>query len=288
MKKLILICVSIFSCFSLSSQDFDKLTDTYLGVNAEGFTQPAVDMFCGFTNTGLKNEIAIPKKLYFKIGIAGSAVFISESQKTFTGKTDESFSPYQELTVPTIVGPNVPVSTQGKGGTTYTFPGGLDLSYLPVATPQLTVGGVLGSELLLRFMTVDIKDKIGKVQFLGAGLRHDIGQYFAKGAVDVSAGYYFQNFKVGEYMNTTTHYFELGVGKKFGILNVYGMAGYQAGKMDVTYTNNNENNLNVKLNASNNIRGGLGLGLDFRLFHLFFEGHYSTQLVTTAGFGFKF
>lgn len=288
MKSILALTLLLFCCSCIYSQDFDKLTDSYLGENAEGFTQPAVDMFCGFTNTGLKNEIAIDKKLYFKIGIVGSAVFISESQKTFTGKTDETFTPYQEVVVPTIVGANEPISVQGKGGTTYTFPGGLNLSYLPVATPQITVGGLYGSELLLRFITIDIKDKIGKVQFLGAGLRHNIGQYFTKGTVDVSLGYYLQNFKVGEYMNTTTHYIELGVGKKFGFLNLYGMAGYQIGNMVVKYDTNNENNVDVKLNPSNSLRGGVGLGFDFNLFHLFFEGHYATQMIATAGFGFKF
>ncbi len=289
MKRFYFFLVLFFPGLSLFSQDFEKLTDSYLGINALGFTQPAVDIFSGMVNTGLHNEIAIPKKFYFKIDLVASAAFVSEKQKYFTARTDESFSPYQEVPAPTIVGPNVPVSVTGNGGATYVFPGGLGLSYVPVATPQITVGGILGSEILVRFMGVDIKDKIGKVQFLGLGIRHDIGQYFANGTVDISFGYYYQNFKVASYLNNSNHYFELGVGKKFSIIDLYAMIGYQASNMHVTYQNNDQrNNVDFTLNAKNPLRGGIGVCLDFNLLHFFVEGHYTNQLVATAGLGFKF
>lgn len=288
MKKIWILLAFLTPWISLKSQDFEKLTDSYLGINSQGFTQPAVDIFSGMVNTGLHNEISIPQKLYFKIDVLASAAIISEKQKTFKGKTDDTFAPYQEATVPTIVGPNVPVSITGNGGAQFIFPGGLGISYVPVMTPQLTVGGIYGTELLVRFMGIDIKDKIGKLQFLGFGLRHDIGQYFTKGKVDLSFGYYFQNFKVASYLNNTNNYFELAAGKSFGILDLYAMLGYQVSDMHVTYKNSDEeNDIDFTLKANSPLRGGIGVGLDFNLFHLFFEGHYANQLVATAGFGVK-
>ena len=289
MKKPVLILLILVSGGVLFSQDFERLTDSYLGVNAEGFTQPAVDIFSGMVNTGLHNEVSIRDSFYFKLDFIASAAFISDDQKTFIAKTDPDFRPYQEVEVPTIVGLNESISIQGDSGATYVFPGGLGINYVPTVAPQIIVGGIFGTELMVRFLTLDIKDKIGKLQFFGIGVRHNIGQYFANNALDVSLGYYYQNFKVASYLNNTNHYFELAAGKTFGILDLSAMIGYQASDMRVTYTSGEEeDNVDFTLDAKSPLRFGLGVGLDFGLLHLSFEGHYANQLVGTAVLGFTF
>lgn len=131
------------SGLNLTGQAVEDLFDAYVDENSSGYIQPLSDLFTSALNTGIREWSAIDTALYFRIGMVASIAFPSTAQKTFTASTDPNFDPHQTAEVPTIIGNIQPVYVNGVNGTIYVFPGGYNLKRMPMATPQVTVGGIL-------------------------------------------------------------------------------------------------------------------------------------------------
>ncbi len=68
-----------------------------------------------------------------------------------------------------------------------TLPPGANLSRLIAAVPQIEIGSLYGTELLLRFVPpVKFDTNVGDFSFYGVGLRHSISQYFPQRWFDCS------------------------------------------------------------------------------------------------------
>jgi hypothetical protein len=61
----------------------------------------------------------------------------------------------------------------------YVFPSGGDISNMAAGVPQLEVGSLWGTELLIRYIPkVNLGQWVGDFSFWGIGLKHSISQYF--------------------------------------------------------------------------------------------------------------
>ncbi|NQW30748.1 MAG: hypothetical protein HQ472_09585 [Ignavibacteria bacterium] len=68
-----------------------------------------------------------------------------------------------------------------------TLPPGVDMSALIAGVPQLEIGSLWGTELLLRFIPpVEFDRNVGKFSFWGVGLKHSISQYFPERWFDLA------------------------------------------------------------------------------------------------------
>ncbi|MBM4179095.1 MAG: hypothetical protein FJ211_07160 [Ignavibacteria bacterium] len=68
-----------------------------------------------------------------------------------------------------------------------TLPPGANLSRLVAAVPQIEIGSLFGTELLVRFIPpVEFDTNVGDFSFYGVGLRHSISQYFPQRWFDCS------------------------------------------------------------------------------------------------------
>lgn len=64
----------------------------------------------------------------------------------------------------------------------FNLPEGGNLNYIFAMVPQIEIGSLYGTELLLRFIPpVDMGKIIGEFAFWGVGLKHSISQYFNEG-----------------------------------------------------------------------------------------------------------
>ncbi len=64
----------------------------------------------------------------------------------------------------------------------FNLPEGANINYLMAMVPQVEIGALYGTELLLRFIPpVNMGKDIGKFAFWGIGLKHSISQYFNDG-----------------------------------------------------------------------------------------------------------
>lgn len=217
----------------LSAQTVEDLLDTYLDDNANPYLQPLSDLFTLSINNGTREWSAIDTSFYIRVGIIASNAYPSTSQKTFIAKTGEDFEPAQMVTAPTIIGSIDPVIVDGLNGTAYVFPGGYNLKSFRTATPQITLGGFLNSEVNLRYFAFNLDSDLGKISSLGVGFRHALNPYFHALPVELSVGYYYQNFKDDPYIDVQSHLLSAFVGRSGQWWSVHLMGAYQKAEAEI-------------------------------------------------------
>jgi hypothetical protein len=194
--------------------------------------------------------------------------------------------------VPTIVGKNEVTSVQGTTGLTYTFPGGFDLKYIAFGMPQLSVGGIAGTELSVRFLPYDFGGDFGKLQVLGVGIRHSISQYFLKDSpIAINIGYNYNQADFGRYMALQSHlgYVQAGISNKR--IGAFIWAGYQTGIVDITYDDNRETTpqpVTANLKGKQPFLGGIGAQLQTGFFSLAVGVGGPVPLTGYSTVGFRF
>lgn len=123
---------------------------------------------------------------------------------------------------------------------TFLPPPGVNLDVLPMVMPQVAVGLPFGSELGLRMIpTIDAGD-IGKISFLGLGLKHSISQWIPLFPVDIAGQFYWQKLEVGSVLTSSHIAFNVHASKQFGfkMLNwtPYLGLGLESSSIDIEYT----------------------------------------------------
>ena len=155
LKTLYALCLIPFflvnfkTIYGQENEDLSVIMNVYQEGNGQGYLQPLADAFTTNLHSGLYRSPKIQEGFHLDLGVVTSLSFIGSSQKTFTAVTQPD-PPNQEVTAPTIFGDNQPVRIPTEEGTTYTFPGGYEVSMLPLAVPQLRIGTLFGTEALVR------------------------------------------------------------------------------------------------------------------------------------------
>lgn len=76
---------------------------------------------------------------------------------------------------------------------TFNLPPGADLNTLAAGVPQLEIGSLWGTELLLRFIPpVNMGKNVGDFAFWGIGIKHSISQYFQDRTFDMAIQFVYQ------------------------------------------------------------------------------------------------
>lgn len=287
----ILIILSLVFVTPLFAQDFEDLISKYTEENGQGYMRPLADAFGGSLNSGLFSTARIPKMgFHLRIGVEAMAAFVADKQKTFDATTPEYFFPETTVEAPTIFGDIEAQEVAGEGGTTYLFPGGMNVKLLPIAVPQLTVGSVFGTEAVIRWFQFDMGDDFGEIKLLGYGLRHSISQYLPSILpVDLSAGVFIQSFKVADIVDANTFFAGIQASWRASILTLYGGLGYESAKMDIAFTvgeGENEEEIAYNLKSDNSFRFTVGFALQLFILRIHADYNMGYQNVACAGVSF--
>jgi len=262
------------------AQKLEDYLSRYLGDNGKKYLQPLGDAFGANMNSGLYHSAHIPRVgLHLGLDLLIPAALIAEDQRTFTA-TEEGFYPVTTREVPTVFGDTQPVSIAGQGGTVYNFPGGYDLSMLPLAIPQVTVGSLLGTELTLRYAVAQLNEDIGDLTLTGIGIRHSVSQYIPLFPIDVSVSYFHQTLKVGDILDAATDVVGVQASKSFSLLTLYGGVAYEKAGMDVSYTHGEgaeAETIAFSLEGQNKMRMTVGANLHLALFQLHADYSLASQ-----------
>lgn len=300
--------LALLACIAtpLSAQIEDQLS-AYTGANATGYLQPLANAFGADLNCGIFRSASIPYlRPTVRLEVQVMSVLFGSDDKTFRAITEHGFSPEQRVSAPTVVGSEKAVLVDGDGGTTYAFPGGFDLHSFALAAPQLRVGGLYGTEAILRYFAMKVgggdeegdKD-LGDVSLFGLGLKHDISRYMPPGLpVDLSAGFFWQRFSLGENEKgghlMESNAFSLGVqaSKKLGFFFVpYTGLSYDTHSMDVSYDSEAEGEketIDVDFDKTSTLHFTLGLMLNTPGLNIFGEYNIASQSSFSFGVGLGF
>ena len=116
-----------------------------------------------------------------------------------------------------------------------------DLSFLPLAAPQISLGTVFGTRVTFRYLpSITIDEELGKFKYFGFGIQHNPGVLLPTPLpFDVGVGFFTQTLEIGTLFKAKTTAFGLNASKKLGIgpISITPYAGFMLEKsnIDITY-----------------------------------------------------
>jgi hypothetical protein len=281
----------IFFSFSIHAQ-INTFIGPYSGENKNGYLQPVASLLTASFNTGTVTASHIDSGFHVYFDIIGSASFVlADDLKYFEASAPAYFIPQSTTKASTLLGPGEVVNLQGVNGTVYTFPAGMDLKFLSLAVPQITIGSLLGTQFSARFLAYDFKDDVGKLEYLSLGIRHDLHRYLLKNKnVDISIGYWYQQNKLGTYADLKTQLAQITLGQHGKHWNYFAFAGYQSGKMHGQYqsTDSESTTVTYALQNKNHLLAGLSGGLSWGALHIQSSVSGLSPVITSLSIGLKF
>jgi len=289
----------------VSAQLLEQQLSAYTGRNGSAYVAPLVDAFSADLNAGIFHSASIPGAgLRVRLGIRFMSVFFTDKDRTFLATTEGNFRPQQTVEVPTVVGPNGAVYVDGEvPGVRYVFPGGFDLDSFSFAVPQLSIGAVYGTEVLVRYFAFNPGNVgFGALNLYGFGLQHNISQHIgARIPVDLAAGLFWQRFSMGRNERgddlATAEAFTAGLqaSKRIGELEPYAGVSYETFSMNVEYAARMINftdetvtldDVEFSFHSSRNYR--ITLGMSFHLAFMSAHGEYNIGGQNALSFGLTF
>lgn len=268
---------------ALSFAQIEANLDSYTGQNAKGYLMPLKDGFGAALNDGTFRTAAVPKS-GFNLNFEIKSMFVKfgDSDDTFTARTEDGFYPSAEVTAPTVVGDTEAVPYIGQGGAEAIFPGGFDIGSIGLAVPQLTIGSVMGTQAVVRYIAVNTGDvEIGDLSLMGFGLRHSISQYFQNPPVDLAVSGFWQKFELGDdLIDSKALTFGVQASKRYSILEPYAGFSMDSFSMSVEYdteATDPPTRLKVDFGSSSTARFTTGLGINLKFIHLQGELNFADQ-----------
>jgi hypothetical protein len=266
-----------------------------------GYMQPLVTAFGSGISSGLFHSAYSHDPLGFDLGVRGVFVTIPNSARYFSGKAmicsltidGLGYDSVDVYNMSTVFGPAestmVPVSRNAVA-IPPVVPGGFDMSYVPLAVPQLNIGLIAGSEIALRYLPFRFHGSA--MNFLGIGFKQEITKLPGISAVPmplaIAVGAAYQAFyiddELGEQVvNSRTWSVQVLISKRLAVFEPFAGVGIEETKVyfpyefeyDVPDPNNPGDlltiteEINVEMYGENEYRAMLGfsLRLGFMLLH---------------------
>jgi hypothetical protein len=280
-----------------SAQLNDQLK-AYTGVNAEGYLEPLSSAFGAALNDAFFYSADIPtSSLRITLEFPVMGVIFSDDDRTFSAVPEGGFQPDDAVEAPTIIGSGEAEVVTNTSGGSYAFPGGFDLNSFGLVVPQLRVGGIRGTEAVIRWFAIDpdTDSELGKISLFGFGIRHSISQYFDSWPLEVAGGFMWQSFKAGENVDgddlISSDALSIGVqgSKTFeaGFIDLVPFAGlsFDTFSMDVEYTSevgDEEETISLSFDSENTVHLTLGAGIQLPVAHV----HGAFNIASQSSFNF--
>ena len=291
-KAFSLLIASVLICFSTvhaQNQVEDAIKQMSEG-NATGYLQPFLNGFSANLNSGFSGSAKVDNEFTIRIEAVAMASLLGEAQETFNALPPVPY-PQQRVKTATIFG-DQGAAVQGPEGLTYKFQNGqLNMDYFPLAVPQITIGNFYHTQLIFRFFALSTDSDVPDINLIGLGLRHGLSQYFDDLPVDLAAGFFFQNFKVGDIMNTSTIAVNGMASKEFGVFTIYGGAQYEYASMNLNYTfsgaaTDEDSEVDFNFTSDNFGRAFIGFNLNLKFMHLRTDINIGKVTAASASIGF--
>ena len=332
-STVLLCCLAIAGTQAGNAQDLAEQLRKLAGKNALNYVKPIVQGWGAGLNSGFYHTADLHDVLGFDLQLKVTAAKLTDDDKfyqfempdelTYTipplGPTYTLFAgqDYDKFTrSSTVVGskdetvlktkPSSPVGEREiarlPGGFAPEFP--LIGPASPLIVPQASIGLPFGIEVIGRFIpttTISGEDAdIGKVNFLGFGVRHDIDQYIPIPLpIDIAAHFMTQEFNLKDaqdknLISASATAYGLEVSTKALILTLYGgfqleTATFEIGPYTATFQEGSETRTilvdKFEVESKNTSRFHAGLRLVLAVINVHADYSFAETPVITAGIG---
>jgi hypothetical protein len=319
----LLIAVTV----SLHAQDdLSKQLSKVAGTNAVNYLAPLFSAWGADFNSGFYHSADLHEVLGFDVGLKAGAVLMKDQDKvfdfvlpdhiTYGGVTLQAGVDYDNVIPgsPTAVGPNTGktvavkvkqtsqfVPLRGQTILNLTTPQGFDMKYAPLLMPQAAIGLPFGLEVIGRFApNITLPNNVGKVNFIGFGLRHSLDQYIPMAPVDIAIHFMTQKLTISDMndnkiLGASGTAYGLEVSKSLVLFTLYG--GYQIEKSSWTLEpysySDPSTTVSVKIpgftvDGQNTSRFHAGVRFLLLIVNIHADYSFAKQPVIAAGVGVSF
>ena len=270
-----------------SESSLEKTLKLYSKDEVKGYIQPIADLFGANMQAGWFHSAAIPTTgLNFTVSIVGMGAVVSDDQKSYSATSPFGGS-YKTATV---FGGQGGTAT-GPGGLQYQGSGGvINASLFPLASPQVRIGSIYGTEVALRWLPTVKAGDLGDISFFGIGVRHSISQYLMEFPVDLAAGFAYSKFSVGDLLDFKGLSIGAQASKKLALLTLYSGLAWEKTTLNLKYTPSPVGNaaVDIDLDGANNFRFTVGAGLDLFILTVFADATFGSVTNYSGGVAFGF
>jgi hypothetical protein len=313
--------------FNLYAQeDLSSQLSKVAGTNAVNYLAPLFSAWGADFNSGFYHSADLHEVLGFDIGLKAGAVLVKDQDKvfdfvlpdhiTYNGVTLQAGVDYDNVIPdsPTAVGASTGktvalkvkqtssfVPLRGQTILNVTTPQGFDMKFAPLLMPQAAIGLPFGLEVIGRFApNITLPNNVGKVNFIGFGLRHSLDQYLPMVPIDIAIHFMTQKLTISD-MNDTkilgasgTAY-GIEASKSLVLFTLYG--GYQIEKSSWTlepYSYSDPSKaVSVKIpgftvDGQNTSRFHAGVRFLLLIVNIHADYSFAKQPVIAAGIGISF
>ncbi len=275
-----------------ASAQLETNLSTLSGDEAEGYLEPLSSGISGMLNTAIFRSGDVPfAGLELSLDVKAVVISFDDGDRTYTTPDVPGFGSTE---APTVIGNTSSVAQTGPGGATLQYPGGFDLEKFGVAVPQLTIGSVLGTRAIIRYVSLSLGDEdedLGDFTLWGIGGQHSISRYLPGFPLDVAAGVMYQQFSIGEDDLVKANALALNVtgSKKFGAVitfEPYVGIGLDSFSMDAEYTAEDDTSIAVEFDRQNDFHGTIGANVNLPILKV--HGEISTAATNGYAVGVSF
>ena len=285
----------------------------------EAYASPFIHAFGPNQNSNLYSTASIPwSGLTFGVGIKVMATNLNEEDQTFQkvvrvddlGVLDPALAGQSGTAVmsgPTIFGDtetNGKVDVYSSGvflGSIEGIPGFWDTRWVPMFTPEVFVGGIVGLKATLRYFPSMKLGDIGQTEYLGYGLQWSASGLLEDLPVDLMIGFFTQSLDVentqglGEdkLIDSNANSYFLAISKSWPALTLYGGFAIESSEMKVAYYFEDPDFPDLAQDVSFSVDGRqdqrftIGINLDI-LLTLNIEAGFGDMTTYSAGLMFGF
>lgn len=277
------------------STSLEETIRQYSPTTIEGYIQPLADVLVANLSRGYFSASPVSGLMRFSVDAIVMSSVIDDGLRTYTASTPPGFSP-ETFETPTIFGgPATPVQHSTVPGLSYRGSDGLvDGDYFPTAVPQLRVGGLLGTELAIRYFSSSLvsfvdEEDFPELRLFGLGVRHSLNRYFLGLPFDLSVAASYSTLSLGDMIDLSGNSIGVQVGKWFGMAGVFAGISSEGGTMNLSYTSTDPlapGQVDFDVGVSRSFRFSAGGGLRLGFLNLFGEAGFGD--ITTFAAGLRF
>lgn len=284
----------------------------------EAYASPFIHSFGPNQNSNLFSTASIPYSgLTFGIGVKVMTTNMNDDDKTFRkvvripdlGVYDPNNPALQGVSGTAVMyGPTIfgneneagKVDIYANGVLVDTFEGieGFwDTSWIPLATPEVQVGGIAGLKATVRYFPSMKMGDFGKTQYLGYGLQWCASGVLQNLPIDLMVGFFRTNLDVdntqangpSKLVDSEANSYFLAASKSWPAMTLYGGFAIEDSKMDVTYLLDEDPDqpVSFSVDGRQDTRFTVGLTLDI-LLDLNVEAGFGDMMTYSAGLMFGF
>jgi hypothetical protein len=292
-RILVMLAVLVLAAAPASAQLEANLSS--LGEeNVQLYLDPMPNSLSAMLNAAIFRTGDVPKMGFnFSIDAKGMVANFDDDDREYQTVASGGFS---STTAPTVIGDTEGVVQDGgPGGASVAYPGGFDMEKFAVAVPQVSIGSVMGTRAIVRYIKLDswTESDLGDMEVFGIGAQHSISQYFEGFPIDMAGGVMYQNYKIGdEVIDANTWAFNVTGSKKFGAtINVepYVGVGVDSFEMKANYLDSSlGEKVEVEFDRQNDLHLALGTGVNMPVVRLHAEYTIAAESGFAGGLSFGF